>query len=857
MHNNINYRSSRFQLTKLAAALFGLSACNVQAAQTFDPAFLENLGAGSAVADLSRFSTGNEEQLPGKYRVDVFVNDRLLDTRELLFAESKSVNDVQVLEPCISYTLLEEMGVRVGAFPELNPYKNDNNNAQSSTCVPYKQFIPDSDAKFDFYQQRLDMSFPQAAMVRTPRGWLPPERWDDGINALMANYSFSGSNTEMKGNDNGRYDNYYLNLRSGINIGPWRLRSYATGSSDNGTSRWQHINTYLQRPLRDLQSTLTLGDSYTPSDIFDSVQFRGAQIASDDEMLPDSLKGFAPVLRGVARTRAQVTVRQNGYVIYQSYVAPGPFVIDDLYPSSSNGDLEVLVKESDGSEQRFTQPFSSLPVMQREGRLKYALTAGQLRRQGYQGKEPMFMQGTMMWGLSRGVTLYGGLVAADGYSAISAGLGKNLGTLGAVSADISQSFSHIGKDHKEHEEGQSLRFLYAKSFAESGTDFRLLGYRYSTKGYHSFQEAADLQQEFSSPYLLKQRSQIQGTLSQSLGGHGSLYASLIHRDYWGKWGSQLLSQVGYNNSWNGISYGLAYSHSRSPYSGQNDQIFSLSVSVPLERFLPSSWASYNMTTERHGATSHLIGVHGTALKDRNLSYSVQQNIRNNGGDDTGSIDLRHQGIYANSNLGYSYSRNSKTLNYGLQGGILAHAGGVTLSQPQGDTMVLVEAKGAAHTPVINNTGVSTDFRGYAVVPYVQPYRGTRVELDAKGLGENVDLLDGAVNVVPTRGAVVKAQFETRVGYRVLMNLTQRDGKPVPFGAVVTLLNDRKNYKGDGFIVGDDGQVYMNGLESKGRIKAKWGDGNDFECEADYVLTIPEDKENHHYLPPIETNTICL
>ena len=856
MKDNIITRSSRFQLTKLAAALFGLSACHAQAAQTFDPAFLENLGDGSTVADLSQFASGNGEQLPGKYRVDIFVNDILLDTKEITFVEVKLDTDKQVLEPCLNYSLLEEMGVRVAAFPELNSYKKDTHDVSATQCVPFKKIIPDSGAEFDFYQQRLDMSFPQAAMVRTPRGWLPPEQWDDGINALMANYSFSGSNTEMKGSQNESYDSYYLNLRSGLNIGPWRLRSYATGSSDNGKSRWQHINTYLQRPLRDLQSTLTLGDSYTPSDIFDSVQFRGAQIASDDEMLPDSLKGFAPVLRGVARTRAQVTVRQNGYVIYQSYVAPGPFVIDDLYPSSSNGDLEVVVKESDGSEQRFIQPFSSLPVMQREGRLKYALTAGQLRRHGYQGKEPMFMQGTLMRGLSKGITLYGGLIAANGYTAISGGLGKNLGTLGAISADITQSFSHLGVDHKEHEEGQSLRFLYAKSFAESGTDFRLLGYRYSTKGYHSFPEAAELQQDFSSPYLLKQRSQIQGTLNQSLGGHGSLYASIIHRDYWGKWGSQLLTQVGYNNSWNGISYGLAYSKTRSPYSGQNDQIFSLSVSVPLERFLPSSWASYNMTSERHGSTSHLIGIHGTALKDKNLSYSVQQNIRNNGGDDTGSIDLRHQGIYANSNLGYSYSHNSKTLNYGLQGGIMAHAGGVTLSQPQGDTMVLVEAKGAAHTPVINNTGVSTDFRGYAVVPYVQPYRGTRVELDAKGLGENVDLLDGAVNVVPTRGAVVKAQFETRVGYRVLMNLTQQNGKPLPFGAVVNVLTDRKNIQGDGFIVGDEGQVYLNGLEAKGRLQAKWGEGKDQKCIADYSLQLDK-QEKSQPLNLIQSNAQCI
>ncbi|EAR0343567.1 hypothetical protein EA637_25640, partial [Salmonella enterica subsp. enterica serovar Anatum] len=75
------------------------------------------------------------------------------------------------------------------------------------------------------------------------------------------------------------------------------------------------ISTYLQRNIASVRGELTMGDSSTPSDVFDSVQFRGVQLASDDAMLADSLRGFAPVIRGVADTNAQVTVRQNGSII--------------------------------------------------------------------------------------------------------------------------------------------------------------------------------------------------------------------------------------------------------------------------------------------------------------------------------------------------------------------------------------------------------------------------------------------------------------------------------------------------------------------------------------------------------------
>ena len=41
-------------------------------------------------------------------------------------------------------------------------------------------------------------------------------------------------------------------------------------------------------------------------------------------------------------------------------------------------------------------------------------------------------------------------------------------------------------------------------------------------------------------------------------------------------------------------------------------------------------------------------------------------------------------------------------------------------------------------------------------------------------------------MVPTRGAVVKAEFVTRVGYRVLFRVAGTKGKPAPFGAIATV-----------------------------------------------------------------------
>ncbi|STE88761.1 outer membrane usher protein FimD, truncation [Escherichia coli] len=87
-------------------------------------------------------------------------------------------------------------------------------------------------------------------------------------------------------------------------------------------------------------------------------------------------------------------------------------------------------------------------------------------------------------------------------------------------------------------------------------------------------------------------------------------------------------------------------------------------------------------------------------------------------------------VYGNANIGYSHSDDIKQLYYGVSGGVLAHANGVTLGQPLNDTVVLVKAPGAKRCKRSKTrrgcvpTGVV-----YAVLPYATEYRENRVALD--------------------------------------------------------------------------------------------------------------------------------
>lgn len=809
----------------------------------FNPAFLSDDTTG--VADLSRFEQGHQ-QVPGTYRVDIWRNDEFIGTQDVRF-EAGDDNTPPVaggLSPCITRAMLDRFGVNVAAFPELV-------NVTGETCVPLATAIPGTEIGFNFASLRLNISLPQVAMQNSARGYIPPDQWDEGIPALLLNYSFTGN----KGND--ADNSYYLNLQSGLNYGPWRLRNNGawryTESNGESHREWQNISTSAQRTVIPLKSELVAGDSNTGNDVFDSVGFRGLRMYSSDSMYPDSMQGYAPTVRGIARTPAKVVIRQNGYVIYQSYVQAGAFAISDLNPTSSSGDLEVTVEEKDGNPQRYTVPYSTVPLLQREGRLKYDLVAGDYRSGNDDQDTPFFTQGTLIAGLSNGYTLYGGTQLASRYSAIALGAGKNLGDWGAISLDITQARSQLADDSRH--EGQSLRFLYAKSLNGFGTNFQLLGYRYSTKGFYTLDDVAwkemegyqysdskddDGVSDVVSYHNLtwNKKGRFQVNISQSLGDYGSLYVSGSEQTYWGTSDSSVWYQLGYAGGWQGVSYSVSWSWNQAVGIDGTDKLASFNVSVPFSLFtrhgyrrdsaLDRAYATASASRNSDGDTSWQTGISGTLLEDRNLNYSVSQGHTSTNGS-SGSASANWQATYGTFGAGYNYSRDQHDLNWQMSGGVVGHADGVTFSQPLGDTNVLIKAPGASGVNVENQTGVKTDWRGYAVMPYATVYRYNRVALDTNTMNNSTDIENNVSSVVPTNGALVRASFDTRIGVRALLTV-MRGNQSVPFGAVV-----RETGSGVTSMVGDDGQIYLSGLPLTGELLVQWGNGANAQCRAPYSL----------------------
>lgn len=752
--------------------------------------------------------------LPGTYLTTIMWDRDVVDKRELSWVLS---DDKQRLLPELTKADLRELGVKVDAVPDMKDLDD------ATKIQDISRFIENARYDYDQDNQTLRLVIPQIYRDQAVAGAINPKFWDDGAPVAWTSYQFSGS---QQHDSFGKTSSSWLGLESGINLGVWRLRNNSTWSDNTG---WEAIASTLQRDIKTLKSQLEFGQTYTNGELFDSVQMTGVKLETDTSMLPTSQQGFAPVVRGIANSDAKVTIQQNGYTIYQSNVSPGPFEIHDLSQVTSGADLEVTVEEADGSKHSFIQASASVPVLQREGAFKYSLAAGRYR--GNEGEdEPPFVQGTAIYGLPYGVTAYSGVLGASRYHAMLAGIGADLGRVGSASMDVTAARTTFD-DGRDDATGLSWRAQYSKDIPATDTTVTLASYRYSTSGFYTFQEAIDQRDSqiddgiYTYRRTNTRRSRLQINLSQRLGAWGSAYMNTYQQDYWDLPGTERSVGAGFSSSWRDISWSVSYSLTRTPDADSDCQV-AFSVNIPFSHFLPHSWATYSVNSASGGYVSHQAGIGGTALENNNLSYNLQQSWTGNNTGYGASLSGRYRGASGEAGLGYSYSGNNQRWNYSAQGSVVAHEHGITLGQPVRDAFAVVHIPDGSDVSIQNGRGIKTDNFGNAIVPTLTAYRHNVISVNTQGR-DDLDIEAASVDVVPTKGAAVPVNFDARVGRRGLITLIYL-GKPVPFGAIVTLDSATA-------IVGDDGEVWLTGLQKSVAISVQWGEEAGQQCKGTFTV----------------------
>ncbi|EKN5917732.1 TPA: fimbrial polyadhesin usher MyfC [Yersinia enterocolitica] len=790
---------------------------------TFDPTLL---GDNKDKTDLYLFEQGG--QLPGTYLVDIILGGEKVDSTEVAFHSVKSSSGEYSLQACLTKEQLSRYGVDVDNYPELlPPAKNTQQGEQADQCVNLAA-IPQASEEFEFYTMRLVLNIPQVAL--RPKDEIPIERWDDGITAFLLNYMANSSETTYRQNGEQQHS-HYIQLYPGFNIGAWRIRNATSWSQSGDTGgKWQSSYIYATRGLYRIKSRVTLGQSYTPGDFFDSVPFTGVMLGDDANMLPSNQRDFMPVVRGIARSQARVEVRQNGYLVYSTVVSPGPFELTDMLPSHSEGDLHVTVLESNGATQQFTVPYTVPAIALRKGRLRYNLMAGRYRPANVDVETTPIAQATVAYGLPWNLTAFVGGQWSPHYQATTAGMGGMLGDYGALSSSITQASSEYRQ--QQPVKGQAWEVRYNKTLQASDTSFSVVNSQYSTADFRSLSDVLQSyrrhdgsRRDWHSNPLRNQTSVVVG---QSLGQFGYLNLNWSRQNYRdapasSSWGIQYSFNTG------DLNWSLDWTQNQ--YRDNRDRLLSLSVSMPLGRER-DTYAAYRMTSSDN-SKDHELSLYGHAFDNR-LSWNVRQTERYaqfHSGENSGSLGLDWHGSYGDIGGNYYYNPTMRQISANVSGGAVIHRHGLTLGPQINGTAALVEVPGVSGVSTSEDRRLKTDFRGYSIVPSIFPYQEHDISLETTDLPQDAEVTKTDAKVLPTEGAIVRASFNPQIGARALMTIKRANGETIPFGAMASLVNQPANAA----IVDEGGKAYLTGLPETGQLLVQWGRDASQQCRVDYQL----------------------
>ncbi|WP_145508371.1 fimbria/pilus outer membrane usher protein [Yersinia alsatica] len=823
---------------------------NNQDEYVFEDALLR--GSSLGLGSISRFNKKDSYEA-GKYQVDLFMNNKFVDRVELLFI----VKDDAVV-PCLSVSQLLQAGVREDALEKVD---HDDN------CLDFKALLPASDYRFDYAKLRFDLSIPQLFVKNLPRGYVDPRNLTAGETIGFSNYNLNQYHVGYNKDGIKRATNSsYLSLNNGINAGMWRFRQQGSlRYDDTRGANWTSNRLYSQRALPTIGSEVTVGETFSSGQFFSSLGFSGVALSTDDRMLPESQRGYAPVVRGIARTNAKVTVYQNNRSIYQSTVSPGPFEFNDLSATNFGGDLTVEIQEADGSLSTFQVPFSSVPESLRPGYSRYSFAAGQVRDLG---SHEVFSELTYQRGISNAITANSGLRLASGYQAVMLG-GVFTHYIGALGLDATYSNARLPDD--EQQSGWMARVSFSRTFETTNTTLSVAGYRYSTEGYRDLSDVLGIRAASNGKAwnsgTYKQRSRAEISLNQNFNSYGALYLTASSQDYRNDRKRDTQLQLGYANTlWHNTSFNLAVSQQKTgginetyfvdPGSGMpaanganmfatNETVVQMSISFPLGGSPQAPYVSAGAVNSKVSGASYQTSLSGVMGDDQSASYSMDFARSEQTKENTFSGSLQKRlpttSLSGSASRSPGYWQGSAS----ARGSVALHSGGATLGPYLSDTFALVEAKGASGAKVMYGQGAKIDGNGYALVPTLTPYRYNTITLDPDGMDFNTELQDGERQIAPYAGSAVKVTFRTLSGYPLLISVKLADGSQLPMGTLVYNPESKAdNESGDSHqnrevgMVGQASQAYLRAEKPRGTLLLVWGDAANERCHLDYDLGKP-------------------
>ncbi|HTJ94095.1 MAG TPA: fimbria/pilus outer membrane usher protein, partial [Pararobbsia sp.] len=604
---------------------------------------------------------------------------------------------------------------------------------------------------------------------------------------------------------------------------------------------YRATRTYADRPIPEWDALLRVGEIDTDSFVDRPIPMLGVSIASDERMLADTVRGYAPAIRGVAPARSTVIVKQQGRTILDTIVPAGPFALTDLRPVASRGDLDVVVIANGREVQHNHIPSATLPRMVREGAHRFAMSAGRAIR----GRtRPFLVSTSMRYGLTNRTTLQAGTQWTRGFANAGAGFASNT-FAGAWAVDLDTALSRSSRSHYDTSALWRLGFASASASARSAWS--------ASASWRTGRGRIDLSEWLATRSSRRARGattngiatgtrevRLSTMLSYAWPSRVASHASAsLRRARDSSCASCAMSgmsaELGIATQFGAAAVSLGIAHSREFGHPLRQTRISIDVRAPLSseprsphiasridmddaQHLSQRWTLSGFANPIH-ATFDGAAIANTANDDHDeantlhasdasdaspLTYAISVSCRTRDAQPlfapglvrlhqaldacvripaAASIDLAYR-----DRLGETFASLSgtRTVSIRREGALVVHRGGLTWGSAAGmagrGTFALLDTAGVGGIPLIGMADVRSDSHGFALIPSLRPYRSNAIEVDVARAPRGVALTATTRDVVPLPGAIVRVQLGAKYLQRQRIRIALADGSAPPRGA---------------------------------------------------------------------------
>jgi len=690
------------------------------------------------------------------------------------------------------------------------------------------EMYPGGRYHFDAGKQLLDISLSGAsflsttfkASVRVPFAAMPS---DPG---LFLNHNFqvsgSGSTVQLSAEEEVGFFS-----RMGVLTSQFVGRKLST---DPAVTRLQ---TQFFRDLPQRMATLALGDNVSSgfANWAETVNYAGVRWASNFSSQPAFLAFSLPSVSGQAAQASTVDLYVDGLRTLQQPVYAGPFAISDIPVVGTEGNIQMVVTDMLGQQQRVSLPYISTLQLLRPGVNEFAYESG-IERFSFGQKSnkyaDWFGASTYRRGLTNSFTI--GLRGEALLNNQTAGIGFDYGILrlGVVSGGVAASHDKAG---------QSAGLVYAQL-------------QHSTRAFSISLYAQDAQPNFCQ--LGQQASQKptqflgQAQVSAALGKWVTVGSAYMHQE---KPGVPISDALGnplprFNTVTPSMSVRLLHgatlmvSGNYTPeFKTRATGVVSLIIPLKKQRLVTSS------TGYQAGGTTPLVEYSQAQPPGKGYGYKVRTSSSNNLQTPRVDASVSYQNDYGTYQLEGSLQRGqSANWLFDYTGGAVMMRGHALLSRQLSSSFAVVDTNGASGVRVManNNYVATTDHRGLALVPALPAYNPNVLSLDDSSVPLNVDVDLASRTVVPMARSGLLVKFKAEAVKSALLFLVQEDGKEVPQAATVTV-----NGSSEELEVAMRGQVFVNEIQFPAHVLVHWDGGS---CQA--TVAQPENNDPLPQIGPI-------